>query len=116
MVRCFWLRRYSAEDRERLGPFPEHLLEAAGTQAELDEIRTYLAQSAQAVREATARRLAEPEADSPYDHPILFLQHMIWHEGYHFALIHLALRNAGHEPTEEWEEANVWSQWRTETW
>ncbi|MGA2096413.1 MAG: DinB family protein [Candidatus Acidiferrum sp.] len=30
-----------------------------------------------------------------YDHAILFLQHMIWHEGYHQGQIKLALNLAG---------------------
>lgn len=47
-----------------------------------------------------------------YDHPVLYLQHMLWHEGWHFALIMLAMRLAGHEPAEEWENANIWDVWR----
>ena len=27
-----------------------------------------------------------------YDHPFLYLQHMIWHEGYHHGQIKLALK------------------------
>lgn len=48
----------------------------------------------------------------PYTHPVQFMQHMLWHEGYHFALIVLALRLAGREPDEIWEERNVWGIWR----
>ena len=51
-----------------------------------------------------------------YDNPIPFLQHMVWHDGWHVGLIFLALRLNGQEPPEEWEEPNVWGQWRTETW
>lgn len=51
-----------------------------------------------------------------YDNPVLLLQHMIWHDGWHVGLIFLALRLNGQEPPEEWEEPNVWGQWRTETW
>jgi uncharacterized damage-inducible protein DinB len=36
-----------------------------------------------------------------YDHPILLLQHMIWHEGYHHGQIKLALKVAGHPITDE---------------
>lgn len=49
-----------------------------------------------------------------YDNPVLFLQHMIWHEGWHVGLMFLALRLAGEEPTDEWEQEKVWSEWRTE--
>jgi len=31
-----------------------------------------------------------------YDHPLLYLQHMIWHEGYHHGQIKLALKVMGH--------------------
>jgi uncharacterized damage-inducible protein DinB len=47
-----------------------------------------------------------------YDHPVHYLQHMVWHEGWHAGLIVLALRLAGHEPSEETESALVWNQWR----
>jgi len=53
-------------------------------------------------------------AAGPYDNPVLYLQHMIWHDGYHAGLIILALRRAGAEPTDEWDETNIWSNWRTE--
>ena len=33
-----------------------------------------------------------------------------------YAIVFLALRLNGQEPPEEWEEPNVWGQWRTETW
>jgi hypothetical protein len=41
---------------------------------------------------------------------------MVWHEGYHAGLILLALRNAGQEPTEEWDEYNIWALWRVDEW
>ena len=31
-----------------------------------------------------------------YDHPVLMLQLMLWHEGYHHGQIKLALKVAGH--------------------
>jgi len=39
--------------------------------------------------------------DLHYDHPILFLQHMIWHEGYHHGQIKLALKLMGHTLTDK---------------
>lgn len=73
------------------------------------------------IRECLERSAAEVEAfvrsagDGPagcYDHPVIFLQHQLWHEGYHFGMLHLALRQGGAEPSEEWEEENVWGLWR----
>jgi uncharacterized damage-inducible protein DinB len=55
-----------------------------------------LKESARTVRDAVMGRIqAGREMDLHYDHPILFLQHMIWHEGYHHGQIKLALKMAG---------------------
>jgi uncharacterized damage-inducible protein DinB len=61
-----------------------------------DRIAAMLNESARAVREAVKGRLETGrEMDLHYDHPILFLQHMLWHEGYHHGQIKLALKLAG---------------------
>ncbi len=80
---------------------------------DLDEIKLRLKESETLVREwvATALDSGVTKAGN-YDHPVLYLEHMIWHEGWHFALITLAIRLAGHEPSEEWEENHVWDLWR----
>ena len=55
-----------------------------------------LDESAGAVRDAVRRRVEEGrDMDRHYDHPILLLQHMIWHEGYHHGQVKLALKLAG---------------------
>lgn len=41
---------------------------------------------------------------------------MVWHEGWHIGAILLALRVNGFDVTDEWEEENLWGQWRTEKW
>ena len=88
--------------------------------ADLDAIKACLKASAAAVRTAVKAGLAKggPMASEHvvYDNPVLFLQHMVWHDGWHVGLIFLALRLNGQEPPEEWEEPNVWGLWRTETW
>ncbi|MBL8069399.1 MAG: damage-inducible protein DinB [Armatimonadetes bacterium] len=73
--------------------------------------------SSQAVAETMRRTLqsGQPEK-SPYDHPILFLHHMIWHEGWHVGAVLLALRVNGFDVSDEWEEENLWGLWRTEEW
>jgi len=49
--------------------------------------------------------------DRPYDHPILMLQHLIWHEGYHHGQIKLALKAAGRAfDTEEIGQV-TWDVW-----
>jgi uncharacterized damage-inducible protein DinB len=61
-----------------------------------DRTARMLNESARAVRDAVRGRLeAGRDMDVHYDHPILLLQHMIWHEGYHHGQIKLALKAAG---------------------
>jgi len=87
---------------------------------DLNEIRSCLEASGVAVREAVRDALKKggPMAGEHvvYDNPVLFLQHMVWHDGWHVGLIFLGLRLNGQEPPEEWEEPNVWGLWRTESW
>ena len=55
-----------------------------------------LNESAAAVRDAVRGRVeAGRPMDTHYDHPILMLQHLIWHEGYHHGQIKLALKQVG---------------------
>lgn len=80
---------------------------------DLSEIRTRLGESAELVRSWVADRIADGTQEcGNYDHPVLYLQHMVWHEGWHAGLIVLALRLAGYEPNEETECALIWDQWR----
>lgn len=71
-----------------------------------------LNQSAKEVGDAVKGRLqAGREMDLHYDHPILFLQHMIWHEGYHHGQIKLALKLAGHAIPNEVAGPVSWRVW-----
>lgn len=61
-----------------------------------DRMAQRLNESAKAVREAVKGRVENgQEMNLHYDHPILFLQHMLWHEGYHHGQIKLALKASG---------------------
>lgn len=75
-------------------------------------IEQMLNESARTVRDAVKGRLAAArEMDVHYDHPILFLQHMIWHEGYHHGQIKLALKLAG-QPLSNAEAGPIsWRVW-----
>lgn len=88
--------------------------------ADLDAIKACLTASAKAVRDAVQEGIENggpmKGGNVVYDNAVLFLQHMVWHDGWHVGLIFLALRLNGQEPKEEWEEPNVWGLWRTETW
>jgi uncharacterized damage-inducible protein DinB len=46
-----------------------------------------------------------------YDHPILMLQHMIWHEGYHHGQMKLALKMAGLPMTDQEAGPVTWGVW-----
>jgi uncharacterized damage-inducible protein DinB len=62
-----------------------------------DRIAELLNASARVMRDAVKNKIESGAAmDIHYDHPLLLLQHMIWHEGYHHGQIKLALKLAGH--------------------
>jgi uncharacterized damage-inducible protein DinB len=61
-----------------------------------ERIAQMLNESAKTVRDAVKSRAeAGRDMDRHYDHPILMLQHLVWHEGYHHGQIKLALKLAG---------------------
>jgi uncharacterized damage-inducible protein DinB len=68
--------------------------------------------SATAVRDAVKSRVeAGRDMNLHYDHPILLLQHMVWHEGYHHGQMKLALKVAGHPMTDEEAGPITWDVW-----
>jgi len=71
-----------------------------------------LQNSAKAVRDAVKSRVeAGREMNLHYDHPILLLQHMVWHEGYHHGQIKLVLKLAGHLMGNEEAGPLTWRIW-----
>jgi uncharacterized damage-inducible protein DinB len=81
-----------------------------------DRIAQMLDDSAAAVREAVKSRVeARREMDLHYDHPILLVQHMIWHEGYHHGQIKLALKLAGSPLPNEQVGPLTWGIWMRKT-
>lgn len=115
-VRYWWLKDVAPDLADAIG---ESFQEDGKTPlADLNEMRTVLKKSEAGVKDGVLRglRAGVDKKYGSYDHPILFLQHMIWHEGWHIGLIMLALRLNGQEPKDVWEEENVWGQWRTEEW
>jgi len=72
--------------------------------------------SALVVRDAVKSRINSGTAMSVhYDHPILLLQHMIWHEGYHHGQIKLALKVAGRPLSDEVAGPITWDVWMDKT-
>lgn len=112
--RYHWLGHVSPEHQAKVG---DVLVERDGEWLpidDLEEIRRQLGGSAAAVRGAVEEGILQEKGQvGPYSHPAFFMQHMIWHEGYHAGMILLALRNAGEEPSDDWEEQFVWGIWRS---
>lgn len=68
--------------------------------------------SASAVRDAVKGRVESGrQMNLHYDHPILLLQHMLWHEGYHHGQIKLALKAAGRPLTDDEAGPITWRIW-----
>jgi uncharacterized damage-inducible protein DinB len=77
-----------------------------------DRLVEMLNDSAAAVRDAVkGRLLAGREMDRHYDHPILMLQHLIWHEGYHHGQIKLSLKAMGRPFDDEEIGPVTWDVW-----
>jgi uncharacterized damage-inducible protein DinB len=81
-----------------------------------DRIAEMLNRSAKEVRDALRSRVeAGREMNLHYDHPILLLQHMLWHEGYHHGQIKLALKMTGRPITDEEAGPITWGVWMRKT-
>jgi uncharacterized damage-inducible protein DinB len=75
-------------------------------------IAQMLNDSAKAVRDAVKTRVeAGRDMELHYDHPILMLQHMLWHEGYHHGQIKLALKLAGRPIADKEAGPVTWGIW-----
>ena len=71
-----------------------------------------LSDSAKAVGNAVKSRVeSSREMNLHYDHPVLFLQHMIWHEGYHHGQIKLALKLTNQPISDEQAGPLTWDIW-----
>ncbi|HEX6049155.1 MAG TPA: DinB family protein [Gemmatimonadaceae bacterium] len=81
-----------------------------------DRIAEMLDESARVVRDAVKGRVEKGRAmDMHYDHPILLLQHMLWHEAYHHGQIKLALKLAGRPIADEVAGPISWGVWMDKT-
>lgn len=99
---------------------PEFVVAPPGGEWTVERDRERLAallhDSAQTVCDAVTARVASGEAmDLHYDHPILMLQHLIWHEGYHHGQIKLALKLAGRAFDDEAIGPGTWDVWIRKT-
>jgi uncharacterized damage-inducible protein DinB len=78
-----------------------------------NRIALMLTDSAKAVRDAVKGRvLAGRDMALNYDHPVLLLQLLLWHEGYHHGQIKLALKLAGKPISDDEAGPFTWDVWR----
>lgn len=85
-------------------------------------IAAMLNESSSGVRDAVKDRIEMGRhMDVHYEHPILMLQHLIWHEGYHHGQIKLAMMATGRPFDDEeigpvtwdvWMEKGIWKNGR----
>jgi uncharacterized damage-inducible protein DinB len=77
-----------------------------------ERIARMLNHSAKVVRDAVKHSVEAGRAMKlHYDHPILMLQHMVWHEGYHHGQMKLALKLAGLPITDQQAGPLTWGVW-----
>ena len=77
-----------------------------------NRIAALLTESAAAVRDALVGRLKTgQEMDMHYDHPVLMLQHLVWHEAYHHGQIKLTLKLAGMPIADDVAGDVSWAIW-----
>jgi hypothetical protein len=78
-----------------------------------ERIAQMLSDSAKRVRNLIKSRVETGrDLDLHFDHPILLLQLLIFHEGYHHGQIKLALKVAGHPVTDDKVGPLTWDVWR----
>lgn len=117
-VRREWLGATGSSAAEGLGAVYRKVEGGYAPIEDLNEIKRQVELSGSAVGCGFAEFMVEgAPLIKQYENPVLFLQHMLWHEGYHAALILLALRLIGSAPSDEWEEESLWVPWRgVEVW
>jgi uncharacterized damage-inducible protein DinB len=82
----------------------------------VERITEELNRSAKAVRDAVENCIRSGRQMSVhYDHPLLYVQHMIWHEGYHHGQIKLALKAIGRPFDDEEIGPVTWDIWLDKT-
>lgn len=79
---------------------------------DVSRIAALLDDSARVLGDAVRGRIRSGQPlDRDYDHPVLLMQHFVWHEGYHHGQIKLAVKAAG-QPFDDEEIGRVtWDVW-----
>lgn len=83
---------------------------------DIERMAQMLNDSAAVVRAAVEGKIVSGRSmDRHYDHPLLLMQHMVWHEGYHHGQIKLALKLAGYPFDDEEIGQVTWDVWLRKT-
>jgi uncharacterized damage-inducible protein DinB len=83
---------------------------------DMESLSRNLSESAKVLGDAVRSRVEAGRAmDLHYDHQILLLQHMIWHEGYHHGQIKVALKAAGIPLSDDMAGPATWDVWMRKT-
>jgi len=86
------------------------------SERDVERMAEMLNESAQAVRDAVRGRVeAGRDMEVRYDHPLLMIQHLVWHEGYHHGAVKLALKQAGRPFDDEAIGPLTWDVWMEKT-
>ncbi len=98
---------------EHAGPVPD---EEWPDLRDREGLARMLEDSARTVRAAAADRIAAGrDMDLHYDHPLLLIQNLLWHEGYHHGQIKLALKVEGFPLDDEEIGLASWGVWMDKT-
>ena len=99
----------SEDAPEFAGELPK---EEWATERDPGRMAEMLTNSAKTVRDAVKSRVETGrDMNLHYDHPILLLQHMLWHEGYHHGQMKLALKMAGRPMNDKEAGPVTWGVW-----
>ncbi len=114
-TRCFFVSQTAPELTKNLVEISDHESDGWQTEHDFGHIVQVLNDSAKAVSDAVKARVDTGQemrgTNIAYDHPILLLQHMLWHEGYHVGQMMLALKAAGSPMTDDKAVPLIWSVW-----
>jgi uncharacterized damage-inducible protein DinB len=114
-TRAEWLERISPEHAESLISLWTQVDDSWEPSYDVSKIRSALKQSGMTIGQLVNQLLENNvQQAGPYDHPIMFLQHMLWHEGWHMGILIMSLRVNHCELPDEIECQAIWDMWRIE--
>jgi uncharacterized damage-inducible protein DinB len=117
-TRLFFLSQTAPEFAKDLSQLFRQNGETRMAERDPERIAQALEDSARAVGEAVKNAVETGQdmkgTNVAYDYPILLLQHMLWHEGYHVGQMMLGLKAMGRPMPDEQAEPLIWNVWRRE--